>query len=239
MTTIGAAKRLLTGLESYLAGIFHPLPEERVITGAIQSVYNWFFPFLRNAFICGVLQYLADASGSVMLQVMAIIAYAALAAYCLSYVNVWVLTPFHFVKHKRLAFFLDAVVTLAVLLSLWLSEPRIALASGVAFLVGQLLDIAVFQRLRTLSWWRAPLASSSAGSVGASRSPGQNIQRPRIPIAAGTNTIETARLISTTTAIAGPSARTKSIPASRSVARPAAMISPAVRMIGPTRALSR
>ena len=118
MTTIGAAKRLLTGLESYLAGIFHPLPEERVITGAIQSVYNWFFPFLRNAFICGVLQYLADASGSVMLQVMAIIAYAALAAYCLSYVNVWVLTPFHFVKHKRLAFFLDAVVTLAVLLSL-------------------------------------------------------------------------------------------------------------------------
>jgi len=118
MTTIGAAKRLLTGLESYLAGIFHPLPEERVVTGAIQSVYNWFFPFLRNAFICGVLQYLADASGSVMLQVLAIIAYAALAAYCLSYVNMWVLTPFHFVKHKRLAFSLDAVVTLAVLLSL-------------------------------------------------------------------------------------------------------------------------
>jgi len=103
---------------SYLAGIFHPVPEERVVTGAIQSVYNWFFPFLRNAFICGVLQYLADASGSVMLQALAIVAYAALAAYCLSYVNMWVLTPFHFVKHKRLAFFLDAVVTLAVLLSL-------------------------------------------------------------------------------------------------------------------------
>ena len=53
-----------------------------------------------------------------MLQALAIVAYVALAAYCLSYVNMWVLTPFHFVKHKRLAFFLDALVTLAVLLSL-------------------------------------------------------------------------------------------------------------------------
>ena len=34
---------------------------------------------------------------------------------------------------------------LAVLLSLWLATPRIALASGTAFLAGQLLDIRVFQ----------------------------------------------------------------------------------------------
>ena len=118
MTGTAAAYGLLTRFENYLAGVFHPFPQERVITGAIQSVYTWFFSFLRNAVICGVLQYLADASGSVMLQVLAIIAYIALAAYCLSYVNMWVLTPFHFVRHKRLAFFLDALVTLAVLLSL-------------------------------------------------------------------------------------------------------------------------
>ena len=54
---------------------------------------------------------------------------------------------------------------LAVGLSVWLSEPRIALASGAAFITGQLLDIAVFQRLRNQGWWQAPLASSSAGSV--------------------------------------------------------------------------
>jgi uncharacterized PurR-regulated membrane protein YhhQ (DUF165 family) len=54
---------------------------------------------------------------------------------------------------------------LAVLLSIWLATPRIALASGAAFLTAQLLDIAVFQRLRQGSWWRAPLASSTAGSV--------------------------------------------------------------------------
>lgn len=54
---------------------------------------------------------------------------------------------------------------LAVLLSVWLATPRIALASGAAFLAGQLLDIQVFQRLRAGSWWRAPLVSSTLGSV--------------------------------------------------------------------------
>lgn len=41
---------------------------------------------------------------------------------------------------------------------------RIAIASGVAFLVGQLLDITVFDRLRRAAWWRAPLASTLLGS---------------------------------------------------------------------------
>jgi uncharacterized PurR-regulated membrane protein YhhQ (DUF165 family) len=54
---------------------------------------------------------------------------------------------------------------LAVFLSLWLATPRIALASGTAFLAGQLLDIRIFQRLRTGSWWRAPLVSSTLGSI--------------------------------------------------------------------------
>ncbi|MEX6506389.1 queuosine precursor transporter [Jiella sp. M17.18] len=42
---------------------------------------------------------------------------------------------------------------------------RIAVASGAAFLMAQLLDIAVFNRLRQESWWRAPAASSLSGSV--------------------------------------------------------------------------
>ena len=54
---------------------------------------------------------------------------------------------------------------LAVLLSFWLATPRIALASGAAFLIGQLADIAIFDRLRQLKWWKAPLASSSIASA--------------------------------------------------------------------------
>ncbi|MCE7030787.1 queuosine precursor transporter [Jiella avicenniae] len=42
---------------------------------------------------------------------------------------------------------------------------RIAVASGCAFLMAQLLDVAVFNRLRQDSWWRAPAASSLSGSV--------------------------------------------------------------------------
>ncbi len=42
---------------------------------------------------------------------------------------------------------------------------RIALGSGLAFLTAQLLDVAIFDRLREGRWWRAPLASTLIGSV--------------------------------------------------------------------------
>ncbi|MFW5815417.1 MAG: queuosine precursor transporter, partial [Wenzhouxiangella sp.] len=54
---------------------------------------------------------------------------------------------------------------LAVILSVWLASPRIALASGTAFLLSQLMDVAIFNRLRRRAWWRAPLASSVIGSL--------------------------------------------------------------------------
>ncbi len=41
---------------------------------------------------------------------------------------------------------------------------RIAFGSGLAFLTAQLLDVAIFDRLREGSWWRAPLASTLVGS---------------------------------------------------------------------------
>lgn len=42
---------------------------------------------------------------------------------------------------------------------------RIALGSGLAFLTAQLLDVAIFDRLREGAWWRAPLASTLIGST--------------------------------------------------------------------------
>ncbi|MEM7566393.1 MAG: queuosine precursor transporter [Pseudomonadota bacterium] len=54
---------------------------------------------------------------------------------------------------------------LAVLLSIWLATPRIAIASGTAFLVAQMLDVGIFHRLRAGAWWRAPLVSSIIGSL--------------------------------------------------------------------------
>ncbi|WP_196260673.1 queuosine precursor transporter [Pelagibacterium limicola] len=54
---------------------------------------------------------------------------------------------------------------LAVAMSIFLASPRIAIASGTAFLVAQTLDTAIFHRLRAASWWKAPLVSSTIGSV--------------------------------------------------------------------------
>ncbi|KQY12249.1 queuosine precursor transporter [Rhizobium sp. Root482] len=53
----------------------------------------------------------------------------------------------------------------AIFLSVLVATPRIAIASGSAFLLGQFLDISVFNRLRRQSWWRAPLIGSLFGSL--------------------------------------------------------------------------
>lgn len=42
---------------------------------------------------------------------------------------------------------------------------RIAVGSGTAFLVAQLVDVLIFDRLRSGAWWRAPLASTVVGST--------------------------------------------------------------------------
>jgi len=41
---------------------------------------------------------------------------------------------------------------------------RIAIGSGIAFLTAQLLDVAIFDRLRERNWWQAPVISSVIGS---------------------------------------------------------------------------
>lgn len=54
---------------------------------------------------------------------------------------------------------------LGVLLSAWLATPKIALASGLAFLFSQLLDIYVFNTLRRGPWWYAPFIASLLASA--------------------------------------------------------------------------
>jgi uncharacterized PurR-regulated membrane protein YhhQ (DUF165 family) len=52
----------------------------------------------------------------------------------------------------------------AVAVSLALAPWRIALASGAAFILSQVMDIAVFNRWRAMSWWKAPLIGSLVAS---------------------------------------------------------------------------
>lgn len=54
---------------------------------------------------------------------------------------------------------------IAVLVSIIVASPRIAIASGSAFLISQLMDVSIFDKLRAGQWWRAPLVSSMVGAV--------------------------------------------------------------------------
>lgn len=54
---------------------------------------------------------------------------------------------------------------IAVVLSVYFAGLRIAIASGTAFLLAQLADVYIFDKLRRSGWWRAPLISSGVGST--------------------------------------------------------------------------
>lgn len=53
----------------------------------------------------------------------------------------------------------------ALMVSIWLASPRIAVASGLAFICAQLADIRIFDRLRDQRWWVAPLLSGTVGAL--------------------------------------------------------------------------
>jgi uncharacterized PurR-regulated membrane protein YhhQ (DUF165 family) len=83
--------------------------------------------------------------------------------YPISFLVTELTNRFHGARDARKVVYLG--FALAVILSIWLATPRIALASGSAFLVSQLLDIFVFNRLRQAAWWYAPLAASGLASI--------------------------------------------------------------------------
>lgn len=55
-------------------------------------------------------------------------------------------------------------IAIGATLSWWI-EPRFALASGVAFGVSEMVDLAVYSPLRTRGWLRAVAASNAVGLV--------------------------------------------------------------------------
>ena len=72
-------------------------------------------------------------------------------------------------KARKLVYFGFVV---GILLTLFVStnfedviSVRIAIGSGTAFLVAQLIDIEIFQRLRNNVWFIAPMTSSVFGSI--------------------------------------------------------------------------
>ncbi len=53
----------------------------------------------------------------------------------------------------------------AVALSIYFATPRIAIASGTAFLAAQLLDISIFTRMNQKVWWLPPFVSATISAA--------------------------------------------------------------------------
>lgn len=58
-----------------------------------------------------------------------------------------------------------AGIVLGAGLSVWLSTPQLAVASGAAFLIAETADMAIYTPLRKRGWARAVLASNAVGAV--------------------------------------------------------------------------
>lgn len=71
----------------------------------------------------------------------------------------------HGAETARKVVYAGFAVGVALSLSVESIETRIALASGTAFLLAQLLDVAIFSRFRDGRWWVAPSISSGISSV--------------------------------------------------------------------------
>ena len=85
------------------------------------------------------------------------------ATYPISFLITDLANRFHGTKIARRVLYVGFFI--AVVLSIYFATARIAAASGTAFLIAQLLDVQVFDRLRNSEWWKAPLISSVLGSA--------------------------------------------------------------------------
>jgi uncharacterized PurR-regulated membrane protein YhhQ (DUF165 family) len=65
----------------------------------------------------------------------------------------------------RKVVYVGFAIGVALSLSVESIDTRIAIASGTAFLIAQLLDVSIFDRLRVGRWWIAPSVSTGISSI--------------------------------------------------------------------------
>jgi len=54
---------------------------------------------------------------------------------------------------------------IGVVASYFFADARIAMASGTAFFIAQMLDVSIFDKLRATKWWIAPAVSSALSGI--------------------------------------------------------------------------
>lgn len=122
----------------------------------VREVSLLFYPFVAMVFIVTLSNYL------VMFPINDWLTWGALS-YPISFLVTELTNRLYGPRAARRVIYLG--FAWAVLLSIVFATPKIALASGTAFLVSQLLDVYVFNRIRNTQWWMAPFFASFSASV--------------------------------------------------------------------------
>jgi hypothetical protein len=100
--------------DSYRKQLFVRPEGELAVLEAVRNFSKWFFDLLRNFVLVGGLKYFAEKSASPILLVLHEVALVVIFFYCLSYADQWYLNLFGFLENKRLAYWLDIILNIAI-----------------------------------------------------------------------------------------------------------------------------
>jgi len=99
--------------QKWLERLFEYDEEKAKVEQFGRGIYKWFLEFVRNCMVVAALAYVAERSGNWLMYGIAGMAYAALAFYCISYVEVWkVRLDFLDSRSRRAVRFLVGIVIL-------------------------------------------------------------------------------------------------------------------------------
>ena len=125
-------------LQTYLKNSLVIHPQYQLITNTTRALIKWFFDFLRNLLIAGLLLFLGIKSNNANLQYFAYVIVWLLSLYLFSYLNFWIISPFYWMKNQTLARWFDITVHALI---------YGALSVASVFLVGEIVKEIAFSYL--------------------------------------------------------------------------------------------
>jgi hypothetical protein len=112
-------KLYFKGFFDWLRGTFVVHEESKKSAETFRVFIKWTFELLRNLMIVGLLQYFAQKTGHRLLQSLAGMSSVMLYMYLYGYVDSYALRPFHPLKNKKVAMWLNFICELVIVGGAW------------------------------------------------------------------------------------------------------------------------
>lgn len=105
-------------IQTYLKEAFTIHERALTISKSVRALIRWFFELLRNLVVVSGILFLSIKTQSKFLEYIALAGLFLLAAYTWTYLDVWIVRPFHGLKNQRLGMWLDIILFLIVVVGL-------------------------------------------------------------------------------------------------------------------------